>query len=96
MGSTGATGKYILSYLIASPEWNKVTIIHRREVDLAEISKQTGVTFTDEQQSKVIQHKVDMEKLCEDEDTINKNIELFKGNEVTICVLGMCVYHIVL
>lgn len=92
MGPTGATGKYILSYLIASSEWKKITIIHRREVDLDDISKKTGVIFTDEQKSKVTQHKVDMEKLCENDDAINTNVELFKDHEVTFCVLGIFIY----
>ena len=84
---------YILSYLIASSEWKKITIIHRRIVDLDEISSKTGVTFTDQQKSKVTQHKVDMEKLCENEDVINTNVELFKDHDVTFCVLGIIYTH---
>jgi len=88
MGPTGATGKFILSYLICSPEWERVTIVHRREVNLDEIAKDSATTFSDEQKAKVVQHVLDMEKLCENEEAINKNAELFKGHDVTICVLG--------
>ena len=95
LGATGATGKFILSQLIISPEWNKITIIHRREVDLDEISKKSKYKFTDEQKAKVIMQKVDMEKLCSDEQ-MNQNIEYFKGHEDCFCVLGLFHFFIFL
>jgi len=84
LGPTGATGKFILSYFIRSPEWTKITIIHRRLVDLDEISKKSKIAFTEQQKSKVTQHEVDMEKLGEN----GQNVELFKDHEFAICVLG--------
>eukprot|EP01083_Nonionella_stella_P204824 746393_1 len=88
LGASGATGKFILSYLICSPEWSKITIIHRREINLDEISKQSNIPFTDQQKSKVTQHTLNMEQLCQNDDTITKNVELFKDHDITICTLG--------
>ena len=88
LGATGATGKFILAQMIISPEWNKITIVHRREVNLDEISKKCNIKFTADQKSKVNMHVVDMTKLCENDETINKNVELFKDHEICICTLG--------
>merc|ERR1719162_2903132 len=85
LGASGATGKFILSYLICSPEWSKITIIHRRQLDLNAIAAQCKLPqFTDSQTAKVTQHTVDMTKLAADD----TNAELFKEHDVAICVLG--------
>jgi len=88
LGATGATGKFITSYLVLSSEWDRVTIVHRREVDLDAIAKQCGVTFDDAQKSKVTQHVVDMASMCADEQVIADNVEKFRGHDVLFCVLG--------
>ncbi len=57
-----------------------MTIIHRREVDIEQLEKDMG-ELTEEQKSKLTQHKIDMSKVKEES-------ELFKGHHVTFCVLG--------
>jgi len=88
LGATGATGQYILCYLLRSPQWQKVSIIHRREIDLRAISEKTKIALSEQQKSKLCQHVVEMEKMCENEEAIQKNAALFKDHDVTFCVLG--------
>eukprot|EP01083_Nonionella_stella_P035196 96149_1 len=87
-GATGATGKFVLAQMIISPEWSKITVIHRRDIDLDGISKQCNIPFTETQKAKVSIHVMDMAKLCENDDAIETNTKLFVGHEVSICTLG--------
>jgi len=80
LGATGATGQYVVHHLLASDEWSKVTVIHRRKLDMEALEKETG-KLTDEQKSKLTQHEVDMSKLTEQE-------ALFQGHDVVFCTLG--------
>eukprot|EP01084_Bolivina_argentea_P152688 266309_1 len=77
IGATGATGRTLVNQLLNSNQWGKVTIIHRRLLDTS------SMKLTQQQQSKLTQHVVDMEQLLSDE-----NIELFRNHDVTFCTLG--------
>ena len=77
IGGTGATGTTLVNQLLKSKEWGKITIIHRRELDISQMN------LTMDESSKLTQHIVDMAQLLTD-----TNIELFKGHDVTFCTLG--------
>eukprot|EP01084_Bolivina_argentea_P221869 375674_1 len=77
IGATGATGSSLVHQLLTSNEWGKVTIIHRRLLDISKMD------LTQQQQSKLHQHVVNMEQLVTEE-----NIKLFKDHDITFCTLG--------
>jgi len=77
IGATGATGVALVEQLLRSNEWGRVTVIHRRPVDIS------AMNLDEDQISKLRQHTVEMEHLVSDE-----VMELFKGHDVTFCTLG--------
>lgn len=77
IGATGATGTSLVQQLLKSKEWGKVTIIHRRELDVS------NMELTNEQSAKLRQYTVDMQQLLTDD-----NVQLFRDHDVTFCTLG--------
>ena len=82
IGATGATGTPLVQQLLRSNEWGKVTIIHRRLMDVS------NMDLTEKELNKLHQHKVNMEQLTEDDVT-----DLFKDHDVTFCTLGTTREH---
>ena len=83
LGATGATGRYLLSHLLKSPEWGKVKIIHRRKIDFTEIQKHTGYKFTDNQKEKLEQCIINMDNIGD-----KKYEPEFKDFDTVFCCLG--------
>jgi len=85
IGGTGATGQYLVYYLLRSPEWSKVTAFTRREISLKDLQTNIDVSkeqeLTEEQLNKLTQHTIDMGKIAEEQKS-------FEGHDVTFCVLG--------
>lgn len=77
IGATGATGTCLVEQLLRSSEWGKVTVIHRRPLDISTMQ------LDDTQKLKLVQHSVNMEQLLSDE-----NVQLFEDHDVTFCTLG--------
>jgi len=83
LGATGATGRFLVYHLLKSKEWSRVTILHRRKVDMDELQKSIG-QLTSEELSKLTQHEVDMNTLADE-----NNIRLFENHDTCFCTLGI-------
>jgi len=82
LGATGATGRYLTYYLLKSPNWSRVTILHRRKVDMDELQKSIG-ELTQDELLKLTQHEVDMNNLADE-----NNTRLFEDHDTCFCALG--------
>jgi len=82
LGATGATGRFIVYHLLKSKEWSRVTVIHRRKLDLDEFQKGVG-QLTQDELSKLTQHEVDMNALANED-----NIRFFENHDTCFCALG--------
>lgn len=74
IGATGEVGKAIVKELVKRPQFEKVTLIVRRQIDLPSPE-------TDENYRKIEQKLVDFDKLSE-------SAEAFKGHQVGFSALG--------
>jgi len=83
LGATGATGRFLVYHLLKSKEWSRVTIIHRRKMDIDELQKSIG-QLTEEELLKLTQHEVDMNSLADE-----NNAHLFENHDTCFCVLGI-------
>lgn len=82
IGATGATGREVVDYLLASPFYNKITIFVRRIIDRWE-------KLTAEQAAKLNIIKVDsLDFLSEDKDKLRQKLNDDVDYHVLFCCLG--------
>ena len=76
-----------ISQLCQSKEWGRITIIHRRELDLKTFhtSLDRGLSeLTEDEKNKVVQHVVNLDELKSE-----ANIKLFADHDICFCMLGL-------
>lgn len=89
LGATGATGKELVYQLCQSKEWGRITIIHRRELDLKTFHTglDRGLTeLSEDEKNKVVQHVVNLDELKSE-----ANIKLFANHDICFCMLGLLI-----